>query len=204
MQKGPAPAATEAGRKRNNHTTRSYPGPRPIETVLARFPDAKETRGGWLVHCPGPNHEHGDRHASLLISEADDGKVLLCCRSGRCTATAICAAIGLSVVDLFPNQLDRRRFDPATWRRAVEAREKLESILEPGRLDPDADTSALCRLIGARQVFDCELAEVAGYMGLTLEQARILGGDEPQVTQHATPTITVRRVHRTAGQRARR
>ncbi len=75
----------------------------PIELVLSRIPDAKKSGKGWTARCPA----HDDRHPSLTITEGDDGRALLRCHAG-CTVDAICAAIGLSMADLFPANSDGR------------------------------------------------------------------------------------------------
>lgn len=69
----------------------------PIERTLARLPDAKPAGKGWSARCPA----HEDRRASLSIGEGDDGRVLVKCHAG-CTVEAICAAVGLRVLDLMP------------------------------------------------------------------------------------------------------
>src|SRR5687768_125943 len=69
----------------------------PVERLLARLPDAKRAGKGWSARCPA----HSDRRASLSIAEGDDGRVLVKCHAG-CKVEAICAAVGLRVVDLMP------------------------------------------------------------------------------------------------------
>ncbi|HSB09674.1 MAG TPA: hypothetical protein VLM38_09335 [Blastocatellia bacterium] len=54
---------------------------------------------GWTARCPGPGHEHGDRHASLTVSNAGD-KILMHCHVG-CSNESIVAALGLKMSDLF-------------------------------------------------------------------------------------------------------
>jgi len=69
----------------------------PVETLLAKLPDAKKNGDGWSARCPA----HEDGRASLSIAEGDDGRALVKCHAG-CRADAICAAVGLSVLDLMP------------------------------------------------------------------------------------------------------
>ncbi len=52
---------------------------------------------GCKLRCPA----HDDTNPSLSASEADDGKVLLHCFAG-CSAQNICAALGITMKDLFP------------------------------------------------------------------------------------------------------
>jgi hypothetical protein len=67
----------------------------PVERLLAKLPDAKQAGKGWSARCPA----HEDRRASLSIAEGDDGRALVKCHAG-CKVEAICAALGLRVVDL--------------------------------------------------------------------------------------------------------
>lgn len=69
----------------------------PIEALLAQLPGAKKTGKGWSARCPA----HDDRRASLSISEGDDGRALLKCHAG-CDTSAVLAAVGLKLADLFP------------------------------------------------------------------------------------------------------
>lgn len=69
--------------------------------VAARFGDVKaETGDTYVVHCPGPNHENGDRRASLALTDSTD-RVLGTCRSGNCDLGEVLAVKGLRLSDLF-------------------------------------------------------------------------------------------------------
>ncbi len=87
-QKRRPEAATSARRNDN-----------PVDVILSRLDGVKQ-RGArsWAARCP----VHDDRHPSLSVKEADDGKVLLHCWTG-CSAVDIVAALGLSFADLFPD-----------------------------------------------------------------------------------------------------
>lgn len=54
----------------------------------------------WLAHCPA----HADSRPSLSIKVERNGKVLLNCRSGGCTADSIRMAAGLMWSDLMPSE----------------------------------------------------------------------------------------------------
>lgn len=69
----------------------------PLETLLARLPDAKKAGDGWSARCPA----HEDRRASLSIGQGKDGTALVKCHAG-CDPSAILAAIGMELRDLFP------------------------------------------------------------------------------------------------------
>lgn len=69
----------------------------PVESLLAKLPDATKVGNGWSARCPA----HDDGRASLSIGQGDDGKVLVKCHAG-CKTSAILAAVGLELRDLFP------------------------------------------------------------------------------------------------------
>ncbi len=79
----------------------------PIDKILERLVNVKETSNGFDAFCPA----HGDeRNPHLGISEGADGRVLLKCRKG-CLAEEIVAALGLEMKDLFPENPSRRQID---------------------------------------------------------------------------------------------
>jgi 5S rRNA maturation endonuclease (ribonuclease M5) len=67
------------------------------EFISRLGPEARpsKTSTGWTARCPA----HDDRRASLSVTEAGD-KLLIHCHAG-CRIEDICAAVGLSVKDLF-------------------------------------------------------------------------------------------------------
>jgi hypothetical protein len=73
-----------------------------IEDFISRLPSAKKSGNGYSAKCPA----HTDGTASLSISEGDDGRTLLHCHAG-CTTEAICAAVNLTLADLFPRNKTR-------------------------------------------------------------------------------------------------
>lgn len=81
------------------------------DILLSRLDRVTSTGSGtWKASCPGPNHEHGDRHPSLHIRETSDGTILMKCFSGGCSAADIVTSVGLTLGDLFPKPLtDHRR-----------------------------------------------------------------------------------------------
>src|SRR4051812_28026019 len=81
----------------------------PLERVLAAVHGAQPTTRGYEAQCPA----HEDRVASLTISVADDGKVLLKCHAGDgCPFDRIVAGLGLEPRDLFPDNGPRRTTAP--------------------------------------------------------------------------------------------
>jgi hypothetical protein len=69
----------------------------PLENLLGRLQGVRKGRNGWSARCPA----HDDRRASLSIAQDEDGKVLVKCHAG-CDTSAILAAVGLKLADLFP------------------------------------------------------------------------------------------------------
>jgi putative DNA primase/helicase len=69
----------------------------PVDSLLSKLPDARRTGKGWLARCPA----HEDRRASLSIAEGDDSRALVKCHAG-CSVDAVCAAVGMSLMDLMP------------------------------------------------------------------------------------------------------
>ena len=79
-----------------------------IETLLERLERVEQKAPErWMASCPA----HQDKTPSLSIRPADNGGILLY-DFGGCDNDAICAAIGIRVADLMPN--DQRR--PFDWR----------------------------------------------------------------------------------------
>jgi hypothetical protein len=86
----------------------------------------------WLARCPGPLHEHGDRHRSLSIRLIEGDRWLLYCFAG-CRPLDICTAIGISLSNLFHDELIRREYTHGKDRRGkavpkVRASEYLEHL----------------------------------------------------------------------------
>jgi hypothetical protein len=74
----------------------------PTERVIERLEqhDCLPRGGpekGWDARCPA----HDDRDPSFHLGEGHDGRALVTCHAG-CTTEQICAALGLTVSDLFP------------------------------------------------------------------------------------------------------
>lgn len=78
---------------------------RPIDTLLPRLTKVRAVGPAhWVACCPA----HPDKHPSLRIRELPDGTLLIKCWVG-CSAPAICAAVGLTLRDLFVTSRHRRR-----------------------------------------------------------------------------------------------
>jgi uncharacterized protein DUF3987 len=67
----------------------------PLELLLSKLPDAKQSGNGWIAKCPA----HDDQRPSLSVSEGDNGWPLMYCHAG-CSFDAICAAINVQPSDL--------------------------------------------------------------------------------------------------------
>ena len=94
----------------------------PVDRLRAKLPSAKRNGRGWVARCPA----HDDRRPSLSIAQGNDGRALICCHAG-CTIDAICAALGIGKVELFPdciNGYTRDKLRPksvTTYARARDA-----------------------------------------------------------------------------------
>lgn len=71
----------------------------PLERVLERIEGVRRSGAGFSARCPA----HEDRHASLSVSEGEDGRALVRCHAG-CSTEDVCAALGLDVAELFPRE----------------------------------------------------------------------------------------------------
>ena len=71
------------------------------EKLLSRLDKVKQHGAdSWLACCPA----HDDKNPSLAISEKD-GIVLLHCFSGGCDVASIVESVGLTISDLYPEQI---------------------------------------------------------------------------------------------------
>jgi hypothetical protein len=70
--------------------------------ILTRLQGVKPEGKGWKAKCPA----HDDKSPSLSITEGSDGRALIHCHAG-CKPEAICAALGLTLADLFPGTSKR-------------------------------------------------------------------------------------------------
>lgn len=68
-----------------------------IEAILGRLERTQQRGNQWEALCPA----HEDRHASLSLTEGDDGRVLVSCHAG-CETSAVVEALGLRMSDLMP------------------------------------------------------------------------------------------------------
>lgn len=91
--------------------------------TLARLNGVRRNGNGWMALCPA----HADKNASLSIRD-EGGKILIHCFAG-CTVEAICAALGMTVCDLFTEPRTARRPEPAIVRSARQRIADLRSRL---------------------------------------------------------------------------
>lgn len=75
--------------------------PRPANRLLPLLHNLIATGKGWRADCP---NGHRKSRGSLAITEADDGRLLLCCFNCHDTP-GLLAAIGLNVADLYPERI---------------------------------------------------------------------------------------------------
>jgi hypothetical protein len=79
-----------------------------IQNFLDKLHSVKETSTGWQARCPCRND---DENPSLVVSEGNDGRVLVHCHRGAgCSVKEICASVGMSVSELMPpRQLEKKK-----------------------------------------------------------------------------------------------
>lgn len=71
-----------------------------IGTLLSRLQKVKKTGNGkWMCQCSA----HDDKTASLVITDAGDGRILLNCFAG-CDTYSILQAVGLDWQDIMPER----------------------------------------------------------------------------------------------------
>ena len=81
---------------------------KPVDFVLPKLSKCREIsigHGGecrWQFSCPGPNHKHGDRNPSAVMSETTEGVLLFFCAAG-CDFYRIMEGLGLKPSDAFPS-----------------------------------------------------------------------------------------------------
>lgn len=80
-----------------------------VHPLLSRLDRVRKTgRDRWIARCPA----HDDRGPSLSVRDLDDGRVLVHCFAG-CGVESILAAVGMTIMDLFPDRplADRKQRD---------------------------------------------------------------------------------------------
>ena len=126
-------------------------GVNPVDETMAVFRAAgrkvKRNKGGWLVSCPGPSHEHGDRNPSLSVDVGKGGQVVLYCHAG-CSIDDVLAAVGLTFGDLFPD-------DSGSLRSSGSSRSgRLVAVSDAGQVVEDSSRGVVGGGILARIVGD--------------------------------------------------
>jgi hypothetical protein len=78
----------------------------PFDKVVQAFEQAgrktKKTTDGYMLSCPGPLHDHGDKHPSLHLSQGHSAVVMKC--MAGCNTEDVLALVGLSQSDLFAKE----------------------------------------------------------------------------------------------------
>src|SRR5262245_40740636 len=75
-----------------------------VNEILSRLKMVRQSGDGWSALCQG----HEDHNPSLSIMEGEDGRTLLQCHRG-CSTEKICAALGITVKDLFTQEASSKR-----------------------------------------------------------------------------------------------
>lgn len=117
-----------------------------VATLLDRLGRVKPSGPGrWLACCPA----HEDRSPSLSIRELDDGRVLLH-DFGGCDTQAVLDALGLTMSDLFPRDLEAVR--TGTGYRPSSSRIPPRDLLEAVSLEATAVSLIASRFADTRAI----------------------------------------------------
>ncbi len=120
----------------------------PIERVLGALSGVRRTKEGhWMARCPS----HDDRKASLSVTEAHDGKVLLKCFTG-CKNGDVVAAAGLEMRDLFPARSDGAPYVRREPSAAAATTPPLEAKPDRNRARSPSRNATLVELAAAKQI----------------------------------------------------
>jgi len=114
------------------------------EAILARLQSVQRRGSKWTARCP----VHPDRSPSLCIRQGEEGRVLLYCFAG-CTVEAICAALGLTMRDLFNEPRTPRKPEPPIVR---DVRKELAGLR--GRLTPSDRERAVTIVVAHQNSLD--------------------------------------------------
>ena len=95
----------------------------PIDKVLPLLSKPRQRQSGqWSAHCPA----HADNAPSLSVRETPEGAVLLHCFAG-CEVTAIVAALGLELHELYPP--NPRAYPPDSAQTRAQTKQRLPRLL---------------------------------------------------------------------------
>ncbi|MBW1930970.1 MAG: HTH domain-containing protein [Deltaproteobacteria bacterium] len=92
------------------------------EDFLTRLEGVHRNANGWIARCPA----HNDEHASLAVSEGEDGRILVKCFAG-CSTEEIVHSLGLNVKDLFSHG-NRRTTAPPPFGLTLEELAKAKKL----------------------------------------------------------------------------
>lgn len=114
-QAPPRRTAGLATTQTNSDGLRNHYAGNALDALLGRLEKVKQTgRDRWMACCPA----HQDRHPSLSIAETHDGTILIH-DFGGCPPGDVLAAVGMRLVDLFPNKASQHanRGSLPDWKR---------------------------------------------------------------------------------------
>jgi hypothetical protein len=78
-----------------------------VQNFLNKLDNVRVEGDGWSARCPCRSDDH---NPSVHVGEGKDGRVLVTCHRGDgCNVNEICAAVGISVNDLFPPKKEEKK-----------------------------------------------------------------------------------------------
>ena len=117
----------------------------------------------WTARCPA----HPDKNPSLIVSEGDDGRVLIHCFAG-CGIEAIVAAVGAELADIMP-EVNRGQQQYRPIRKPFPAADVLECLATQSL------TVLLCAAAAQRGELDAKGREELASAVALIEEARRYG-----------------------------
>lgn len=87
-----------------------------LEDLKSRLRNVHQHGSSYTASCPcTQNHQHGDTNESLSFKlDPQSGKLLVYCHTG-CSINEICAALGCTTADLFPDEHMGKRYSFLRW-----------------------------------------------------------------------------------------
>lgn len=145
------------------------------DDLLSRLQKVRQTGPmKWQSQCPA----HNDKYPSLAIKELEDNRLLLHCFAG-CGVNEIVTAIGLRLIDLFPDSIpleghkpDRRPFLPSDAQDTLAMELTVVVIGLIRMLDYGLDRADIERIILAAERLNDVLNQTTGYADRKLEEAK--------------------------------
>jgi hypothetical protein len=149
-----------------------------VDVVLARLDGVRRSGRGWIARCPA----HADRSPSLSIAEGDEGRTLIRCFAG-CDVTDVLGAVGLTLVNLFPERVrDLSPLGRAQRREATRAA-NAEAAANVLAMEAAVVQIAAADTVRGKPLDDADRARLAQAIDC-IEAVRMVLNDKPPSALH--------------------